>query len=96
MLEFVIDPGHPCLPGHFPGRPIMPGVLIVEAMAQTGGVLLANRSNRRLVSVSSSPIGSLRVSGSAVNSPCACRPACFMPSKNLSIMASSRSHIGLV
>ncbi|MFA5138527.1 MAG: 3-hydroxyacyl-ACP dehydratase FabZ [Elusimicrobiota bacterium] len=26
--------------GHFPGRPIMPGVLILEAMAQTGAVLL--------------------------------------------------------
>jgi 3-hydroxyacyl-[acyl-carrier-protein] dehydratase len=25
--------------GHFPGRPIMPGVLIIEAMAQAGGVL---------------------------------------------------------
>jgi 3-hydroxyacyl-[acyl-carrier-protein] dehydratase len=26
--------------GHFPGRPIMPGVLIIESMAQTGGLLL--------------------------------------------------------
>ena len=26
--------------GHFPGKPIMPGVLILEAMAQTGGLLL--------------------------------------------------------
>jgi 3-hydroxyacyl-[acyl-carrier-protein] dehydratase len=29
----------PFFQGHFPGRPIMPGVLILEAMAQTGGVL---------------------------------------------------------
>jgi 3-hydroxyacyl-[acyl-carrier-protein] dehydratase len=29
----------PFFPGHFPGKPIMPGVLIIEAMAQTGGIL---------------------------------------------------------
>ena len=29
----------PFFTGHFPGMPIMPGVLIIEAMAQTGGVL---------------------------------------------------------
>jgi UDP-3-O-[3-hydroxymyristoyl] N-acetylglucosamine deacetylase/3-hydroxyacyl-[acyl-carrier-protein] dehydratase len=32
----------PFFVGHFPGHPIMPAVLIVEAMAQCGGILLLN------------------------------------------------------
>lgn len=32
----------PFFAGHFPGHPIMPGVMILEAMAQSGGVLLLN------------------------------------------------------
>lgn len=37
--------------GHFPGAPIMPGVLILEALAQTGGVLLHLRSNPEKIAV---------------------------------------------
>lgn len=32
----------PFFQGHFPDRPVMPGVLIIEAMAQTAGVLVVN------------------------------------------------------
>jgi len=32
----------PFFQGHFPGQPIMPGVLIIEAMAQVGGVAALN------------------------------------------------------
>jgi len=38
----MVTINEPFFPGHFPGRPIMPGVLIIESMAQTGGVLLLN------------------------------------------------------
>jgi len=34
-----VSNNEPFFQGHFPGRPVMPGVLIIEAMAQAGGVL---------------------------------------------------------
>jgi UDP-3-O-[3-hydroxymyristoyl] N-acetylglucosamine deacetylase / 3-hydroxyacyl-[acyl-carrier-protein] dehydratase len=52
IIEFKIDEkvvgvknvtaNEPFFVGHFPGQPVMPGVLILEAMAQTGGILLLN------------------------------------------------------
>lgn len=37
----------PFFQGHFPGMPIMPGVLQLEAMAQVGGVLLGRKTGSR-------------------------------------------------
>lgn len=37
-----VTANEPFFQGHFPEKPVMPGVLIVEAMAQTGGILLLN------------------------------------------------------
>jgi len=43
----AVGANEPYLAGHFPGYPIMPGVLIAEALAQTGGVLIGrNPANR--------------------------------------------------
>ncbi|MBD7987256.1 hypothetical protein H9645_04370 [Luteimonas sp. Sa2BVA3] len=29
-MEFVVEHAHSCLPGHFPGRPLVPGVLVLD------------------------------------------------------------------
>ena len=39
-----VTANEPFFAGHFPGRPVMPGVLIVEALAQTAGVLMGDES----------------------------------------------------
>lgn len=38
-----VSGNEPFFEGHFPAEPVMPGVLIVEAMAQTGGLLVLNQ-----------------------------------------------------
>lgn len=44
--EYRVTGDEALLAGHFPGRPIFPGVLIVEALAQAGAILLATDADR--------------------------------------------------
>jgi 3-hydroxyacyl-[acyl-carrier-protein] dehydratase len=41
----------PFFQGHFPGIPIMPGVLILEALAQTGGILVHQKGYTKKIAV---------------------------------------------
>jgi len=41
----------PFFQGHFPGAPIMPGVLILEALAQTGGILVHQKGYDKKIAV---------------------------------------------
>jgi len=46
-MQFAIPPDHPSLPGHFPGRPVVPGVVVLDrviaAIEATHGPLGALR-----------------------------------------------------
>src|SRR6202167_3377420 len=43
-VKFV-DPANPIFAGHFPAKPILPGVLLIEAVAQTAGVMLGSATS---------------------------------------------------
>jgi 3-hydroxymyristoyl/3-hydroxydecanoyl-(acyl carrier protein) dehydratase len=44
-LQFTIEPNHPSLAGHFPGRPIVPGVVVLD---RAFALLLRDRPGQRV------------------------------------------------
>lgn len=47
VAEKDVDPGEEYFRGHFPGNPVMPGVLLVEALAQTGACAILSLEENR-------------------------------------------------
>jgi len=47
-MQFVVAPDHPSLPGHFPGRPVVPGVLVLDRVLDA-------------IEVAHGPLGPLRL-----------------------------------
>lgn len=45
--RYTLPVDAPFLQGHFPGQPIMPGVLIIEALAQTGALAVLSEPQNR-------------------------------------------------
>ena len=45
IASYFTDPNHPIFQGHFPGRPVFPGVCQVEAMAQTTSFAAVDQSS---------------------------------------------------
>ena len=47
-MEFVVPQDHPALPGHFPGRPVVPGVVVLERVVEA-------------IEAAQGPLGALRL-----------------------------------
>ncbi len=56
-----LEPYNPIFDGHFPGFPVVPGVLMVEAAAQVAGVLMAYQAQQRETSDTASAINPIGV-----------------------------------
>ena len=60
-MKFRVAADHPALPGHFPGRPIVPGVVILDHVQQAIESLGVHQRSSRMASVASES----RIAGTA-------------------------------
>jgi 3-hydroxymyristoyl/3-hydroxydecanoyl-(acyl carrier protein) dehydratase len=68
--SFVIDPGHPSLPGHFPGRPVVPGVVLLD---EAFALILDRMPGARIAGLIATKFTASLVPGQVVE--VACTPA---------------------
>ncbi|MGO9200848.1 MAG: 3-hydroxyacyl-ACP dehydratase FabZ family protein [Limisphaerales bacterium] len=64
--EYLVRGDEPCLRGHLPGEPLLPGVLLVEAAAQLAGVVAQNDPDvRPLAGLKLTALRAVKILGSA-------------------------------
>lgn len=54
--RLCVPPEHPALPGHFPGRPVVPGVLLLDAVLEAAGAAGAGRPARLIRAKFAAPV----------------------------------------
>ena len=86
-VKFV-DPANPIFAGHFPAKPILPGIFLIEALAQTAGVMLGSAMPQVVDTKSSGGVALL----AAVNRFKFLKPV--IPGQNLRIETKKLTELG--
>lgn len=64
--RWTLTGAEPFLPGHFPGQPLLPGVIMIEALAQLGGILAqSDRMDRPLRNLRLTAVRQFKILGTA-------------------------------
>ncbi|MEO8613798.1 MAG: 3-hydroxyacyl-ACP dehydratase FabZ family protein [Luteolibacter sp.] len=67
VARYRVKGDEPFLEGHFPGNPMMPGVILIEAIAQLGGVVVqTDRANPPMLDLRLTGVRGAKILGAAV------------------------------